>query len=97
MNDNNNRKRGNQILGPEGEPLSITDLPPPTCTRWVAKRKGIVVVAVNNGLLSIGDACSRYGLSVAELLDWQSNYAAHGLPGLKATGPLVGHPSNRIS
>jgi hypothetical protein len=88
---NKNRERMNQILGPEGEPLTIADLPPATCTRWIARRKSIIVIAVNNGLLSVGDACSRYGLSVPEFVGWQSSYAAHGLPGLKATGPFVGH------
>jgi len=79
------------------ESLSIADLPPTNCARWVAARKGKVVIAVNRGLLSANEACNRYGLSAEEFIDWRSSYAAHGLPGLKARGPYAGHstPASR--
>jgi hypothetical protein len=92
-----NRKRMNHILGPEGKPLTIADLPPPDCTHWIPTRKGKVVIAVNRGLLSVDEVCNRYGLSSEEFINWRLGYAVHGLPGLKATGPFVGRPSNRLS
>jgi hypothetical protein len=36
-------------------------------------------------LLSIEEACSRYMLTVDELLSWQSSLDQHGLAGLRTT------------
>jgi hypothetical protein len=52
--------------------LTITDLPAPGMKkRWVIRRKAEVVAAVCGGLLSLEEACSRYMLTVDELLSWQ--------------------------
>jgi Protein of unknown function (DUF1153) len=59
------RKR---VTGPDGSPLTIADLPAPGAMRWVIRRKAEVVAAVRGGLLSLEEACSRYELSVDELL-----------------------------
>jgi hypothetical protein len=40
---------------------------------------------VRGGLLSLGDACARYRLTVDEFLSWQRSIQRHGLPGLRAT------------
>jgi hypothetical protein len=40
-----------------------------------------VIAAVRGGLLSIEEACSRYMLTVDELLSWQSSVDQHGLDG----------------
>jgi hypothetical protein len=53
--------------------LTITDLPAPGTKRWVIRRKAEVIAAVRGGLLSIEEACSRYMLTVDELLSWQSH------------------------
>ena len=63
--------RPTQVIGPLGEPLTMESLPPPETTRWVTRRKAEVVAAVNGGLLSIDEACDRYGLTVEELTTWQ--------------------------
>jgi hypothetical protein len=44
-----------------------------------------VVAAVRGGLLSLEDACSRYMLTVDELLVRQSSIDRHGLAGLRST------------
>jgi hypothetical protein len=72
-------------MGPDGAPLTIADLPPPSTKRWVIRRKAEVVAAVRGGLLSLGDACKRYRLTVDEFLSWQRSIERHGLPGLRAT------------
>jgi hypothetical protein len=72
-------------LGPDGSPLSIADLPPPTTKRWVARRKAEVVAAVVGGILSLDEACSRYSLTLEEFLSWQRSIDKHGLAGLRAT------------
>ena len=58
----NQKIRPAQVIGPLGEPLTLDSLPPPTTTRWVVRRKAEVVAAVNGGLLTVDEACERYGL-----------------------------------
>jgi Protein of unknown function (DUF1153) len=73
------------VVGPDGGPLTIADLPPPNIDRWVIRRKAQVVAAVCGGLLSLEDACERYSLSIDEFLAWKRQIDRHGEPGLRAT------------
>jgi hypothetical protein len=79
------RPRVKYVIGPDGSPLTIADLPPPTTKRWVIRRKAEVVAAVRGGLLSLDEACSRYTLTVDEFLSWQMSIDQHGLAGLRTT------------
>jgi transposase-like protein len=63
----------------------MADLPPPNTRRWVARRKAAVVAAVQNGQISLEEACRRYQLSEEEFRSWQRAYQSHGLAGLRAT------------
>ncbi|WP_264861427.1 CtrA inhibitor SciP, partial [Klebsiella pneumoniae] len=67
------------VIGPDGSPLTIADLPPPDTHRWVIRRKAEVVAAVRGGLLSLEEACKRYTLTVEEFLNWQHSIDRHGL------------------
>jgi Protein of unknown function (DUF1153) len=73
------------VIGPDGSPLTVADLPAPGVNRWVIRRKAEVVAAVRGGLLSLDEACSRYMLTVDEFLSWQHSVDQHGLPGLRTT------------
>jgi hypothetical protein len=73
------------IVGPDGYLMSIRDLPPPDTTRWVARRKAIVVFAVAGGLISTVEACKRYGLTLEELEGWKRLVQNHGVRGLRVT------------
>jgi len=73
------------VVGPLGEELRKADLPPPETSRWVVRRKAQVVAAVNGGLLSVKEACERYGLTLEELASWQRAIDREGMPGLRAT------------
>ena len=73
------RPRVKYVIGPDGSPLTIADLPPPSTKRWVIRRKAEVVAAVRGGLLSLEEACSRYTLTVEEFLSWQYSIDQHGL------------------
>jgi Protein of unknown function (DUF1153) len=73
------------VIGPDGSPLTIADLPAPGTTRWVIRRKAEVIAAVRGGLLSLEEACSRYMLTVEEFLAWQRSIDRHGLAGLRTT------------
>ncbi|MBI1261042.1 MAG: DUF1153 domain-containing protein [Rhizobiales bacterium] len=75
----------NYVIGPDGTPLTVADLPPPDTKRWVIRRKAEVVAAVRGGLISLDDACRRYTLTVEEFLSWQRSIERHGLAGLRAT------------
>jgi hypothetical protein len=73
------------VIGPTGSPLTINDLPPPDTLRWVIRRKAEVVAAVRGGLLSLDDACGRYGLTNEEFGAWQVAIDKHGMQGLRTT------------
>ena len=77
--------RVSYVIGPDGSPLTLADLPPPGTRRWVIRREAEVVAAVRGGLLSLDDACQRYTLTVEEFLAWQRAIERFGMPGLRAT------------
>lgn len=79
------RPRVKYVIGPDGSPLTINDLPPASTRRWVIRRKAEVVAAVRGGLLSLDEACERYRLTVEEYLSWQASIDEHGLAGLRTT------------
>ncbi len=79
------RKKENVVIGPEGTPLTLADLPKPNTVRWVIRRKAEVVAAVRGGLLTLDGACERYGLSSEEFLAWQRSIESHGIAGLRTT------------
>src|SRR6266550_1377245 len=79
------RPRVKYVIGPDGSPLTIADLPAPGTKRWVIRRKAEVVAAVRGGLLSLEEACSRYTLTVDEFLSWQSSIDQYGVAGLRTT------------
>jgi hypothetical protein len=71
------------VIGPDGAPLTLRNLPSPKTKRWVPRRKAEVVAAVRGGLLSLDDACSRYALTFEEFMSWQSALEQYGLTGLR--------------
>ena len=79
------RPRVKYVIGPDGSPLTIADLPPTNTRRWVIRRKAEVVAAVRGGLLSLDEACQRYNLTVEEFLSWQASIDEYGLAGLRTT------------
>ena len=85
MTDQQFRARTRYVIGPDGSPLTVADLPPTNTKRWVIRRKAEVVAAVRGGLLSLEEACDRYKLTVDEFLSWQRSIDKHGLAGLRAT------------
>ncbi len=85
MTEQQMRARVRYVIGPDGSPLTIADLPPRDTKRSVIRRKAEVVAEVRCGLLSIEEACDRYKLTVDEFLSWQRSIDKHGLPGLRAT------------
>lgn len=79
------RPKVKYVIGPDGSPLTVADLPPVSTKRWVIRRKAEVVAAVRGGLISLEEACSRYALTVDEFLSWQLSIDQHGLAGLRTT------------
>lgn len=79
------RRYEGMVMGPDGNPLTLNDLPPSGTTRWVIRRKAEVVAAVRGGLLSLEDACARYNLTLEEFECWRKSIERHGLPGLRTT------------
>jgi hypothetical protein len=79
------RPKVRYVIGPDGSPLTVADLPPTNTRRWVIRRKAEVVAAVRGGLLSLEEACQKYKLTVEEFLNWQQSIDEHGLAGLRTT------------
>jgi hypothetical protein len=73
------------VIGPDGSPLSVNDLPSPDTARWVIRKKAEVVCAVLGGLISLEDVCDRYDLTVGEFLNWKKSLEEHGIAGLRVT------------
>ena len=80
-----NSKGEQYVVGPTGTPLTLRDLPPPETDRWVIRRKAEVVAAVNGGMLTIEEACTRYQLTLEEFASWQRAVERSGLAGLRVT------------
>jgi len=49
MTDQQYRARVRYVIGPDGSPLTVADLPPKDTKRWVIRRKAEVVAAVRGG------------------------------------------------
>jgi hypothetical protein len=79
------QQREPYVIGPDGTPLTLADLPAPTTKRWVIRRKAEVVTAVRGGLLSFEAACERYGITEEEFESWEKAIDKHGVQGLRAT------------
>ena len=73
------------VIGPDGERMTLADLPDAATTRWIPRRKARVVAAVNGGLISEDRAMKRYQLTIEELDSWRSAYSHRGLKGLQVT------------
>lgn len=79
------KSRIGPVIGPDGAPITIDDLPPPSTTRWTIRRKATVVAAVLGNLISLDEACSCYALMPVEFSTWQDIIEQHGMLGLRAT------------
>lgn len=73
------------VIGPLGERLTMALLPSADTKRWVARRKAEVVAAIEGGLLTLDEACDRYGLSLEELIAWRRGLERAGFAGLRTT------------
>ena len=64
------------VVGPDGEKMTLSDLPAPNTHRWVPRRKARVVAAVEGGLLSEDEAFSWYKITSEEYDTWKSGAVA---------------------
>lgn len=82
--------RRNWIIGPDGRPFGIKDLPCVRTVRWVRSRKVAVATAVWGGMLTAEEMCQRYRLTRDELDEWMRLLPQAGAlaaePRLYATG-----------
>lgn len=74
-----------QVTLADGTVLTLADLPPADTGRWVARRKAVVVMAVEAGLIARADAIDRYALSEEEFSNWELSVRKHGPAGLRVT------------
>ncbi len=84
MSSSNSNSASNSQFS-EDQPMTFEDLPSPDTRRWVIRRKAAVVSAVQRGLISQEEACTRYSLSLEEFQSWQEAIAKNGMAGLRVT------------
>ena len=73
------------VIGPDGEKMTISDLPAPDTRRWVPRRKARVVAAVEGGLITAEQAFDRYDITEEEYECWKSALTRFGMRGLRVT------------
>ncbi len=74
-----------QVTLADGTVMTRADLPPADTRRWVARRKALVVMAVEAGLIARDAALERYALSDEEFSLWEQAVQKFGLAGLRVT------------
>jgi len=65
-----NTGRPARVIGADGRPLTLDDLPARD-VRWSKKRKAQVVAAVRGNLISYEEAVRRYNLAPREFIAWE--------------------------
>ena len=73
------------VIGPDGEKMTISDLPALDTMRWVPRRKARVVAAVEGGLITPEDAFERYDITAEEYDCWKAALTRFGMRGLRVT------------
>ena len=73
------------VIGPDGERMTVADLPAPNTRRWVPRRKARVVAAVEGGLISEEEAFERYDITAEEYDCWKAAMSKFGMRGLCVT------------
>jgi hypothetical protein len=68
------------FIGPDGEEITLAQLPRRGLKRWSPRQKAMVVAAVQHGLLTFDEACKRYESYSKEYLLWHNSFAAARLP-----------------
>jgi hypothetical protein len=63
------------FIGPDGTRVTLADLPPCDLLNLSSSQKALVVAAVRHGLITIGEACARYHLSMEAYLCWHRCFA----------------------
>lgn len=64
---------------------TFDELPASNTKRWVRSRKLAVIKAIDAGVLTEEDACTRYNLSPEELSSWRFMLQEFGPDALKTT------------
>ena len=73
------------VIGPDGERMTMQDLPSPGTRRWVPRRKAKVVAAVEGGLITREEAARLYSISDEEFDGWKAALGRFGMRGLRIT------------
>ena len=68
------------FIGPDGEQITLAQLPRRELKRWLPRHKAMVVAAVRHGLLTFDEACKRYGPYAEQYLSWHDSFAAARSP-----------------
>jgi len=73
------------MIGPNGRPLTLADLPPTDIKHWLPGHKANIATAVRGGLITADEVCKRYRLTLEELGTWEQRLVSHGIAGLRVS------------
>ena len=79
------RGRVSYVIGPDGSPLTLADLPAPEHEAMGYPAQGGSGGGCPRRTSSLDEACRRYTLTVEEFLAWQRAIDRFGMAGLRAT------------
>ena len=67
--------RPKAVRGPNGETITLADIPVGNPKRWLPTMKARVIAAIDGGLISMDDAWRKYRLSRREYEYWKGAVA----------------------
>jgi hypothetical protein len=74
-----------RMIGPNGRPLTVADLPPCDLKHWLPGHKAKIATAVRGGLITADEVCKRYKLTLEELETWEQSLASGGIDALRVS------------
>lgn len=82
-------------LNINGKIISKNDLPAPDEKHWTARKKSILLAAVEGNLITIDEVLKRYSMSIEEFEQWKKGLRNHGSRGLMETYTQRVNPKRR--
>ena len=69
------------VIGADGDVITRDSLPPASTQHWRIRLKAKVVAAVESGLVTREEVCTRYRMSDEEYFEWRRRVEKSGLTG----------------
>lgn len=71
------------VYGPDGEIITMSNLPKGLHSVWRWKNKAMILAAVHGGLVTMEEVARCYGFTKKELMEWAARVRTQGFSGLR--------------